>query len=76
MNALDEAKEVLSGCLFIPKEKIGDDASIQSIKQMDSLSFATVVLEIEGRVGREIDAVDLLGLRTVRDIAGLLERYR
>ncbi|HYG07942.1 MAG TPA: acyl carrier protein [Stenotrophomonas sp.] len=76
MSALQEAKEILSGCLFVPVDKIGDEAAIQSIKQMDSLSFATVVMELEERAGRQIDPVDLLELRTVRDVARLLERYR
>lgn len=76
MSAMNEAKELLSGCLFIPVDKIGDDAALQSIKQMDSLSFAAVVLELEEHAGHEIDPVDLLELRTVRDVAGLLEKFR
>lgn len=74
--SMQEAKEILAGCLFIPIEKIGDDVSIQSIKELDSLSFAAIVVELEERSGRRIDPVDLLELRTVRDVATLLERYR
>lgn len=76
MTALLEAKELLSGCLFVPVEKIADDARLQTIKELDSLSFATLVVELEARAGREIDPVDLLELRSVRDVASLLERYR
>jgi acyl carrier protein len=73
---MQEAKEILSGCLFVPIERIGDDVSMQSIKELDSLSFAAITVELEDRVGREIDPVDLIKLRTVRDLAGLIERYR
>ncbi|MFC3550365.1 acyl carrier protein [Lysobacter cavernae] len=76
MSVLLEAKELLSGCLFIPVEKIDDEATIQSIKEMDSLSFASVVMELEERAGRTIDVMELLELKTVRDVATLLERYR
>jgi acyl carrier protein len=76
MNTLLEAKQILSGCLFIPVERIGDDDTIQSIQQMDSLSFAAVLTELEAHVGREIDAEELVGLRTVRDLSGLLEQNR
>jgi len=76
VTAMQEAKEILSGCLFVPIERIGDDVSMQSIKELDSLSFAAITVELEDRVGREIDPVDLIKLRTVRDLAGLIERYR
>lgn len=76
MSAMQEAKAILSGCLFVPVERIADDASIQSIKHLDSLSFATLVVELERHTGREFDVMELLSLRTVRDIASLLERAR
>jgi acyl carrier protein len=60
----------------VPTEKIGDDDKLQTIKELDSLSFASIVVELESRAGREIDPVDLLELRSVRDVAALLERYR
>lgn len=76
MTALQEAKELLSGCLFVPAEKIGDDQLLQAIKELDSLSFASVVMELEARAGHEIDPTELIELRSVRDVAQLLERYR
>lgn len=76
MSTLQEAKDILSGCLFVPTERIGDDDSLQSIKELDSLSFAAIATELEERLGRPVDPVDLIRLRTVRDLAGLLERHR
>ncbi|WP_250065369.1 acyl carrier protein [Stenotrophomonas mori] len=71
-----EAKTLLSGCLFVPVEKIGDDDRLQTIKELDSLSFASIVVELESRIGHPVDPVELLELRSVRDVAGLLERHR
>jgi acyl carrier protein len=76
MSALLEAKDILSGCLFVPVDRIGDDVSLQSIKELDSLSFAAIATELEERLGRPMDPVDLIRLRTVRDLAGLIERHR
>ncbi|MEN3929909.1 acyl carrier protein [Microvirga sp. W0021] len=76
VDYIDEAKDILSGCLFIPKEKISDDADIHSVKGLDSLSFETIILEIERRTGREVDPVELLQMNSVKDLARLLERAR
>ncbi len=76
MEHLDEAKDILSGCLFIPKDKISDDASIHSIKGLDSLSFETIVVEIEQRTGKDVDPMQLLEMVTVRDLANLLKLAR
>lgn len=73
MNGLVEAKEILAGCLFIPKEKIDLDAEIGAIGEMDSLAFEMMVLEIEKRTGRAVDPMQLLELRFVKDLVALLE---
>jgi len=72
MSELHAAKELLSGCLFVPVDKIDDDAVLHDLKEMDSLSFATLVLQLEQSVGREIDVMEILDLRSVRDVAALL----
>jgi acyl carrier protein len=71
-----EAKELLSGCLFVPIEKIGDDDRLKTIAEMDSLSFASIVVELQDRISRQIDPEELLQLRSVRDVAALLEQPR
>ncbi|MDX3884671.1 MAG: acyl carrier protein [Sphingomonas sp.] len=75
MNSMQQAKELLSGCLFLPIEKIPDDANIQEIEKLDSLSFTTVIAEIEDKIGREMEPTEIVNLRTVRDIADLIGQY-
>ncbi len=74
MNYMQKAKEILSGSLFIPIEKISDDADINDIKEIDSLAFETIVIEIETVLNKEVDAMDLLELRSVKDLARILEK--
>ena len=74
MASLDLAKEILAGCLFVPKETISDDADINSLGELDSLTFEMIVMEIERHIGGEVDPVRLLGLQTVSDLAAMLEK--
>ncbi|HEY4254060.1 MAG TPA: acyl carrier protein [Roseomonas sp.] len=76
MNALDAAKDILASCLFVPREKIADDVNIDAIAELDSLTFEMIVLEIEKHTGREVDPMRMLDMRTVRDLADLLEQPR
>ena len=72
MDFIDEAKDILSGCFFIPKETIDAKAEISSIKTLDSLSFEMLVMEVEARTGKPVDPVIFLDLRTVEDLANIL----
>jgi acyl carrier protein len=73
MSALDDAKEILATCLFVPADSIADDAVITDIKSIDSLAFETIMLEVEERTGRDVDPIKMLELSTVADLAGMLE---
>ena len=74
--ALRQAKELLSGVLFLPVERIGDQDDIGTLGEMDSLAFETLVFEIERALGHEVDAVRLLSMRSVGDLAALLAEAR
>jgi len=76
MEYVQAAKEILSKALFVPAEQIGDDADINTIKAMDSLAFEALVLEIEERTGKDVDLVELMGLKTVSDLAAVLEKLK
>ena len=65
---------MLSVALFLPVEKIDENADLRSLEKMDSLSFEMVVAQIEQTLHREIDPLELLKLTSVRDLAALLER--
>jgi acyl carrier protein len=73
MNALEKAKSILAGALFIPAEKISDDASINSLDEIDSLNFELIVVELEKHLGHDVDPVKLLEMRSVKDLAAILE---
>lgn len=71
---MEQAKTILSGCLFISKDTIADDAEISSLGKLDSLIFEMIATEIEMHIKGDIDPIKLLDLRTVRDLADMLEQ--
>lgn len=73
MDSLVIAKKILAESLFVPVEKISDDASINDVKELDSLSFEALLLEIEEITDREIDPIKIMQIKTVRDLADLVE---
>ncbi|MGB5213798.1 MAG: acyl carrier protein [Anderseniella sp.] len=72
MSGIDDAKEILAKCLFVNPDTIDDDDHINDIKIIDSLTFETLVLEIEEKTGRDLKPTDILNLQTVADLAKLL----
>ena len=72
LKALVETKEILSKCLSIAIDEIGDDDPIQGIREMNSINFVAIVLALEESKGSQIDSVDLIKARTVRDLSTLL----
>lgn len=73
VDYVEQAKDILSGCLFLPKENIETNADISSLGELDSLTFELIVLEIEKNLGHEVDPVELLEMRSVKDLAQLLQ---
>lgn len=71
-DLLDEAKTLLAGCLFVPVERIGDDTHFAEAGPVDSLNFALIALEIERRIGHDLDPLRLLEMRSARDVALIL----
>jgi acyl carrier protein len=76
MQSLDTAKEVLAEALFIHKDRISDDAALNEVKPLDSLAFEALILALEEKTGKEVDAVNLIGIQTVRDLAGVIEKLK
>ncbi len=76
MSALNEAKQIIASALKISVDQINDDSTISSYGDFDSLSFENIVLETQNRIGKQIKAVQLLELRSVKDLADLIEKHK
>ena len=76
MDTLEETKKILSKVLVLPPEKFTAEQQLLEIEGMDSLAFETIVVEIEDRTGRDVDTAKLLDLKTVQDLANLIQGLR
>jgi acyl carrier protein len=73
VGELQTIKDIIARAFFIPASTIADDTNISDIKGMDSLSFEALLLEIERVTGEEPDPVALMQVRTVSDLAQLIQ---
>ena len=73
MDAINQAKSIVARCLHIPVESIDDQAAISSVAELDSVSFEQIALEVEKHIGHTVDPIKLLAMRSIKDLAALLE---
>jgi len=76
LSELETIKTIIARAFFIPADAIADDADIAEIKGMDSLTFEALMLEIEEATGQEPDPVALMDVRTVADLARMIEEMK
>lgn len=75
MDYLDKSKSILSGCLSIPVDRIHQDSLIEQLQPvLDSYTFATIVMEVERFLQKEVPVTEWLNLATVGDLSDILRR--
>lgn len=74
MNYLEIAKEMLSGCLFIPDDYLKPDTQIIAIPGFDSISFEILLVQIEDFIGKKIEYQPIIKVKTVQNLADFLEQ--
>ncbi len=70
---IDLVKEMLSGCLFIPKEKLESDTILMNITGFDSMTFEALLLQIEQYLHQDIEPEAIIQVRTIADLADYLK---
>jgi acyl carrier protein len=70
-DALTDARALLAAIAESPGAAPAADAALAGLERWDSLKAVRLVLQLEGRIGREI-----IGLATVGDVARLLAGAR
>ena len=73
MNA---ARALLAEALGLPEQDLAADARIGSLDQWDSLAHARILLALEERIGKMLDAEEAARIESLSDIAVMLERHR
>jgi acyl carrier protein len=73
MNKLQTIRRIISENLMIAPESIQADAQITGLENINSLAFEMVVVAMEKERGRPIEPAELIPVKTVDDLAQLLQ---
>jgi acyl carrier protein len=72
MTGSDQAKTLLAQAANCELAAIPDDVRIGRFEAWDSLAHLRLVLGIEQRLGRQLDADEAIRIESLQDIAALL----
>lgn len=73
MDKLNLVKTVISKRMRVPMDQIGDDSELTSFA-VESFTLVEFLIDLQERHGIRVVAEDLRELRTVRDLARLVQR--
>ncbi len=69
-----KARKTIANALKCSLDAVGSGASVDSMPQWDSIGHVTIILEIEGSLGRTLSPEEIAMIGSVGDIARLFER--
>ena len=69
---LTAAREVLAEAVNQAAAEVPDDASVETYDLWDSLTHARLMMGLEEKLGRQLTAMEIVGLMNLSDIAELL----
>ena len=69
---LTAAREVLAEAVNQAAAQVPDDASVETYDPWDSLAHARLMMGLEEKLGRQLTAMEIVGLMNLSDIAELL----
>jgi len=75
MTALEEARILVADALERPVHEITPDDSLGAASGWDSLGHMRIVLSLEAHLKRTLAADEIIQLKSVPDIAALLEKH-
>jgi acyl carrier protein len=74
MSAMSAARQLLAEALALPEGDLPAQARIGAIEQWDSLAHTRILVAIEERLGKPLDAEEAIAIESLDDIAALLQR--
>ena len=71
-QALDQAIMLTANALHVEPSAISASTGLGFTAQWDSLAHMRLVLALEERLGRQLDAEAIIGIATLQDVVDLL----
>lgn len=69
-----DARALVADCLRLPLDRVPVDGTIETISGWDSLRHFEIIAMVEKVTHRRLTPNEIVGLRSVRDVAALLTR--
>ena len=73
MSEIGAARRLLAEAVHTDLAGVPEDACIGSFERWDSLAHMRLVLAVEARIGRELDAEEVVRIECLDDIRAILE---
>jgi acyl carrier protein len=71
---MDDLKRLLSSVLRLPADRIADDVAMDNCDAWDSLAHMDLVATLESHYGFQLEADDMVAIRSLAAIRELLQR--
>jgi acyl carrier protein len=68
----DDVRKIVAEVLNVPLDRIGEDASTQTVPQWDSLAHLNICLRIQESYGTEMDMETIAHATSIRKLASLV----
>ena len=73
MSAMTTARRLLADALALDERTLPADARIGALEQWDSLAHMRILLALEERMGRQLNADEVVAIASLADIAAHLD---
>ena len=74
VSSLERTRTVVAGVLGIPAADLDTDTPLAEVTTLDSLSLAEIASALDDSFGVRLPSAELGDVRSVRDLAELVER--
>jgi acyl carrier protein len=74
VSSLERTRTVVADVLRVPREELGPDSPLAEVTTLDSLSLAEIASALDESFGIRLPSAELNEVRSVRDLAELVER--
>jgi acyl carrier protein len=71
--ALDRARSLIAGALDQPVDRVSVDGDVATVPGWDSLGHVKILMATEGALGRMLKPEEIAAIRSVADIARILD---
>jgi len=71
---MTDARMFLAEVLRISPDEMPEDPSPDNVEDWDSLAHSEIIMALEDKIGRELDAAEIAAIESIQDIQSILDK--